>query len=91
MEKTNNKPAFDRRLGHIRVAVWENQSNGTTWHNIAITRRWKEGDAWRESPTFSGIGDLAQVAAAVRLAQEWVSTRLNELAQAGQAAESDQQ
>ena len=52
MEK--NRPCFEKRVGNIRVAIWENTSdskNGGTskkWHNVSITRRYKDAD---EMPT----------------------------------------
>jgi hypothetical protein len=80
MEK-NNKPAYEQRLGNIRVTVWENVSDkGAAWHNVAITRRYKEDDAWKETATFNGLGDLAQVAAAVGLAQDWIKCRQDQRA-----------
>ena len=62
MEK--NRPCYDKRIGSIRVAIWENtsESNGTPkkWHNVSIIRRYKDGNDWKESPTLNGLGDLAQ-------------------------------
>jgi len=75
-EKENNKPMFERRLGHCRVAVWENQtSEGRKWFNVAITRRYKSGDDWKETATFNGLGDLALVSECVSLAKSWIASR----------------
>jgi hypothetical protein len=42
MEK--NRPCYEKRVGNIRVAAWENtsDSNGTPrrWHNISLVRRY---------------------------------------------------
>lgn len=77
MEKS--RPCYDKRIGSIRVAIWENtsESNGTPkkWHNVSIIRRYKDGNDWKESPTLNGLGDLAQAALAVQLAIEWISQR----------------
>jgi hypothetical protein len=77
MEK--NRPCFEKRVGNIRVAVWENtnDSNGTPkrWHNVSIMRRYKDGNDWKEVPTLNGLGDLAQAALAVQLAEEWIAQR----------------
>jgi hypothetical protein len=77
MEK--NRPCFEKRVGNIRVAVWENMndSNGTAkrWHNVSIMRRYKDGNDWKEAPTLNGLGDLAQAALAVQLAEEWIAQR----------------
>jgi hypothetical protein len=80
MEK-DNKPAYSQKLGAIRLSIWENVTeNGVAWHNTAITRSYKEGDSWREATTFNGLGDLAQVAAAVGMAQEWIKSRQDQRA-----------
>ena len=77
MEK--NRPCYEKRIGSIRVAVWENinDSNGTPkrWHNVSLTRRYKDGNDWKEAPTLNGLGDLAQAALALQLAIEWISQR----------------
>jgi hypothetical protein len=73
-----NRPVFSKRLGFICVSVWENVNDGVTWHNVSITRRYKDGTTWKEAPTFNGLGDLAQVAAAVALAQDWIARRQEE-------------
>ena len=76
----NNRPAYEKRLGAIRVTVWENVNDGRPWYNVAITRRYKDGDQWRETATFNGLGDLAQVGAAVQLAQDWIQKRQDDVA-----------
>jgi len=81
MEK--QRPCYEKRVGNIRVAIWENVSEGATngnatarrWHNIAVTRRYKAGTEWKEAPTLNGLGDLAQAALALQLAEEWIVQR----------------
>jgi hypothetical protein len=81
MEK--QRPCYEKRVGNIRVAIWENVSEGAAngnatsrhWHNIAVTRRYKAGTEWKEAPTLNGLGDLAQAALALRLAEEWIVQR----------------
>ena len=68
-------PAYEARLNHIRLTIWENVNKGSSYFNTVITRRYKEGDEWKESCTFSGLGDLALVAEAVNLAREFVRER----------------
>ena len=76
-EKTasTQSPAFEARLNHVRVTIWENVNKGTTYFNTVVTRRYKENEEWRESSTYSGIGDLALVAEAVNLAQIFIRER----------------
>ena len=71
-EKEPTKPVFEQRFNHIRLVVWENQTKGQTWFNIVITRRFRDGEEWKESSSFSGLGDLALVSSAVRSAEEFL-------------------
>ena len=77
-EMEKNKPCYEKRIGNIRVAIWENTTEGKVWHNVAITRRYKDGTEWKEASTYNGLGDLAQVGMAVWLAQEWFRHRHDE-------------
>ena len=69
------KPVFEQRFNHIRLTIWENQNKGQSWFNVVITRRFKDGDEWKESSSFSGLGYLALVSAAVRSAEEFLRGR----------------
>ena len=59
MTKQGNKPVFERRLGNVRLVVFENESNGRAYFNVAMTRSYKDGNEWREVNTFNGLHDLA--------------------------------
>jgi hypothetical protein len=71
--KTTNKPAYEIRLNHIRVSVWANSSERGTWFNTVLTRRYKDGEEWKDSNSFSGMADLALVAEGVRLARDFIA------------------
>jgi len=78
-EMENNKPVYEKRVGHCRLAIWENVTKGKdgrpdkVWHNVTIVRQYKNGnDEWQEAPTFNGLGDLALLAACVELARTWI-------------------
>jgi hypothetical protein len=85
---SHQKPVYAKRIGNIRIAVWENlneskDSPGTRserkWHSITITKRFRDTHGeWRETGSFTGLGDLAQVALAVRLTQDWLRNREDE-------------
>jgi hypothetical protein len=80
MAKKNEttKPAFEQRFNHIRLTIWENSNKGAAWFNVVITRRFKDGEEWKESSSFSGLGDLALVSAAVRSAEEFLRSKAME-------------
>lgn len=73
---TNNAPAYAINVGHLHVSVWENTSDsGKNWFNTQIVRRYKDGDQWKDSTSFSGVGDLALLTEAVALAKRFVTNR----------------
>lgn len=66
------KPVFEQRFNHIRLTIWENVNKNSKFFNTVVTRRYKDGTEWKESSSFSGLGDLALVSAAVRSAEEFL-------------------
>ena len=69
---TNNKPIETIRIGNIRAAVWENQSEeGRTYHSVSVTRSYKDGEDWKGTTVF-GRDDLPRVELASRKAYEYI-------------------
>lgn len=67
------KPAFEAKLGSIRVTVWKNcNDSGAVWHNVTIERRFKQGDEWASSNSLTGAGDIALAIEALELAKAFV-------------------
>ena len=48
------RPIHEIRLGnHVRAAIWSNQSEDRrTWFSVTITRRYKNGEQWKDSTSF---------------------------------------
>jgi len=84
MEKEQQKPVFEHRLGSIRVTVWENtDKEGNTFYNTALVRRYQSGSGeWSNSSSFTGLSDLALLGEALELARTWI--RSHSLGQAGE-------
>ena len=68
-----NRPSFEVRLNAIRVSVWLNHSENGDWFNTVITRRYRDGEDWKETNTFNGLADLALVLEGGRLAREFIA------------------
>ena len=62
----NQKPIATFKLGRIRAAVWENDTDKGAVYNVTIERRYQDGEEWKSSTSF-GRSDLPLVA---RLADE---------------------
>ena len=65
------KPIHEIRLGHIKAAVWKNESNGTIHYNTTFTRLYKEGDQWKSTDSF-GRDDLLLVGRVADHAHSWI-------------------
>ncbi|HMP80307.1 MAG TPA: hypothetical protein PKD54_12710 [Pirellulaceae bacterium] len=86
-KKTNgNRPAYAKRVGNIRVTVWENVNDGQTFFNTSVVRRYKDGEDWKETSTFNGLSDISAALFALNAAANYISQREDEQAQeAGEA------
>lgn len=76
------RPVHEIRLGRIRAAIWENESENGTRHNVTISRLYKDGDQWKDTGSF-GRDDLLLVAKVADLAHSWIYQQ-----QSGEAAEA---
>jgi hypothetical protein len=65
------RPVHEIRLGRIKAAIWENETQVGTRHNVTITRIFKDGDQWKSSDSF-GRDDLLLVMKVADLAHSWI-------------------
>ncbi len=71
MTDKNNAPVHEIRIGRIRATIWENESTSGTWHNVTLSRIYKEGNEWKDSTGF-GRDDLPIVAKVADQAHSWI-------------------
>ena len=71
MAKEKKQPVDEIRLGRIKAAIWENETENGIRHNVTISRLYKDGDDWKDSPSF-GRDDLLVVAKVADLANTWI-------------------
>ena len=65
------KPVHEIRMGRIKAAIWANETDNGTRHNVTITRLYKDGDEWKTSTSF-GREELPLVAKIADLAHTWI-------------------
>ena len=65
------RPVHEVRLGRIRAAIWENNTETGVRHNVTITRLYKEGNDWKDSASF-GRDDLLLLSKVTDLAHSWI-------------------
>ncbi len=73
-EKSKAKPVHEIRLGRIKAAIWENETQNGTMFNVTISRLWKDGTQWNDSTSF-GRDDLPLVAKIADMAHTWIFTQ----------------
>jgi hypothetical protein len=69
--ETKTKPVHEIRLGRIKAAIWANETDNGTRHNVTITRLYKDGDDWKTSTSF-GREELPLVAKVADMAHSWI-------------------
>jgi hypothetical protein len=57
MKTTKQKPIHEVRLGHIKAAVWKNETEAGVRYNVTFSRIYKDGDTWNSTDSF-GRDDL---------------------------------
>ena len=67
----SKKPVHEVRLGRIRAAIWENETQNGPRHNVTFTRLYKDGTTWKDSGSF-GRDDLPLVAKVADMAHTWI-------------------
>lgn len=54
---SKQKPVSEVRIGHIKAAIWKNETDKGAFYNVTLSRLYREGDAWKSSDSL-GRDDL---------------------------------
>ncbi len=67
-----NEPSKRINVGNgIHVAIWKNESDkGEAWYTIKLTRKYKDGEGFKDTTTFRR-DDLLFVAKGAEMAFSW--------------------
>ncbi len=71
MPKDKVRPVHEIRLGRIKAAIWENETQNGTMHNVTICRLYRDGKQWRDSTSF-GRDDLPLLAKVADRVHSWI-------------------
>jgi len=74
---SKQKPVHEVRLGRIKAAIWENDTQNGTRHNVTFTRLYRDGEQWKDSTSF-GRDDLPLLAKVADMAHTWIFERNRE-------------
>ncbi len=70
--QTKARPVHEVRIGRIRAAIWENETQNGMRHNVTFSRLYKDDDdKWKDSSSF-GRDDLPVLAKVVDRAHTWI-------------------
>jgi len=77
-QETKARPVHEVRLGRIRAAIWANETQNGTRHNVTVLRLYTDGDGnWRDSASF-GRDDLPLLAKVADRAHTWIFEQAQE-------------
>ena len=82
---TSNRPVHEIRIGRIRAAIWENETQNGPRHNVTFTRLYKDGGQWTDSGSF-GRDDLPLLAKVADQAHTWIFQQKQEAANSSEEA-----
>ncbi len=72
-EPSRTQPVHVVRLRNIRAAIWQNDTEFGTRHNVTVSRLYKDDEQqWRTSDSF-GRDDLLLLAKVLDHAHTWIS------------------
>jgi len=54
---TNRKPIHGIRMGRIKAAIWQNETDNGIRYNVTVGRLYKDGETWKQTESF-GRDDL---------------------------------
>lgn len=70
--KEKARPVHEVRLGRIKAAIWENETQNGTRHNVTLQRLYVDDEGhWSNSSSF-GRDDLPLVMKVADLAHSWI-------------------
>ena len=49
----NPKPIAEVRIGRVKAAIWPNETEGRTRHNVTFSRLYRDGEKWKRTQSFS--------------------------------------
>ena len=67
----DNRPIHEIRLGRIKAAIWQNESEHGIHYSVSVTRIYRKEDRWQSTASF-GRDDLPLVAKVADMAHTWL-------------------
>ncbi len=71
MENESKKPVKKFYIGDVAVPIWRNAGKSGAFHNATLTRRYKEGEEWKNTDSL-GKYDVLKAARLCIQAYSWI-------------------
>ena len=69
--KNKQKPIHEVRIGHIKAAVWKNETEAGVRYNTTFSRLYKDGETWSSTDSF-GRDDLLVLSKVADNTHSWI-------------------
>ena len=69
--ETKTRPVHEIRMGRVRAAIWANETQNGTRHNVTVSRIYKDGNDWKDSTSF-GRDDLPLLVKVADQCHDWI-------------------
>ena len=66
-----NQPVHEVRLGAIKAAIWQNETDVGVRYNVTFERLYRDGETWKSTSSF-GRDDLLLLGKVADLAHSWI-------------------
>lgn len=88
-QQTKKRPVEEIRIGRVRAAIWENETENGTFYNVTLSRLYKDGNEWKDSSSF-GRDDLPLVAKVCDQVHTWIFEQAAEKSEGNRPIEDRQ-
>ena len=65
------RPVHEIRLGRIKAAIWENETENGAHHNVTLSRIYRQDDKWKDTSSL-GRDDLLVAGKVLDQAHSWI-------------------
>ena len=83
--QTKTTPIHEVRIGHIKAAIWKNETETGVRYNATFSRIYKDGDSWKSTDSF-GRDDLLLLGKVADRAHSWIHEQAQEETDGAKAA-----
>ena len=73
------KPVHEVRIGHIKAAIWRNETESGVRYNATFSRLFRDGEQWKSTESF-GRDDLLLLGKVADQTHSWICAQTQDQA-----------